>query len=261
MDEQKLVRRSIIIPARNESTRIGSTLEKYAQYYEKKYPNDSEILVILNACTDNTEEIVKNYEEKFSNIRHLVFTERGKGFGVCKGLENSKGSLIAFTDADASTKPEILDVLFKVIEETDVDCAIGSRWMKGSEVERQPIPRLVASRTFNFIVNFYFHLGIKDTQCGAKVAKREMVKKILPELTITDMAIDVNYLYDIKKNGGIIAEIPIKWSDVAGSTVNWRTPIIMFMSVSRLRLLNSPLAFLHPILNPIAVGIRHLLGQ
>ncbi|MDP2628569.1 MAG: glycosyltransferase, partial [Nanoarchaeota archaeon] len=59
---------SIIIPAYNEEWRIGSTLEEYCKFFtelKKKKILDFEILVVLNACRDNTLKIVKKTQEKF----------------------------------------------------------------------------------------------------------------------------------------------------------------------------------------------------
>jgi hypothetical protein len=46
-----------------------------------------------------------------------------------------------------------------------------------------------------------FRLNIKDTQCGAKVMRREVIEKVHHLLRIADMAFDINLLYAIKRAG------------------------------------------------------------
>lgn len=54
------VRFSIIIPARNEEKFIGRCLDSLAAA-AGPFPGKVEIIVILNRCTDKTEEIAKSY--------------------------------------------------------------------------------------------------------------------------------------------------------------------------------------------------------
>ena len=85
-------------------------------------------------------------------------------------------------------------------------------------------------------------MNIRDTQCGAKVMKREVAEKIHPALRITDMAFDINLLYSMKRAGFRILEVPTEWTDKAGSKVALgRSSLTMFLSVVRVRLIYSPL--------------------
>jgi hypothetical protein len=101
--------------------------------------------------------------------------------------------------------------------------------------------RKFASRAFHFIVQSFFWMNIRDTQCGAKVMKRAVVEKIHPALRIADMAFDINLLFCIKRAGYKILEVPTEWTDKAGSKVALgRSSLTMFLSVVRIRLIYSP---------------------
>ena len=108
------------------------------------------------------------------------------------------------------------------------------------------------SRVFHFIVQLLFRLNIHDTQCGAKVMKREVVEKIHPNLRIADMAFDINLLVAVKHAGFRIREVPTEWTDKAGSKVTsslFRSSLTMFLSVVRVRLIYWPriYKFLRPL--------------
>ena len=79
--------------------------------------------------------------------------------------------------------------------------------------------RQFASRVFHLIVQLLFWMNIRDTQCGAKVMRREVVEKIHPTLRIADMAFDINLLYSMKRAGFKILEVPTEWTDKVGSKV------------------------------------------
>ena len=58
-----------------------------------------------------------------------------------------------------------------------------------------------------------------------------------------DLAFDVNLLFSLKRAGHSVKEVPIEWTDKLGSKVTanlWRTSLVMFLSVVRLRLVHSP---------------------
>ena len=237
---------SIIIPAHNEEKRIGKTLDSYAYFFEKKKKEsrDFEIIVVLNACKDNTMGVVKAAEKKFREIKHLDFKEGGKGFAVIEGFKEAlkdKAEIIGFVDADMATSPEYFYELIKKIG--NYDGAIASRYVKNAKVyPKQSIARIFASRIFNFILRFLFFLPYKDTQCGAKIFRRKVIEKILPKLTITRWAFDVDLLYQARRAGFKIREIPSVWSDRAFSKIKLaRSGIPMVLAIIRLKIINSPL--------------------
>ena len=256
---------TIIIPAYNEEQRIGETLQKYLDYYELRYSKNYKILVVLNGCKDNTEGVVKKFKEKYPSLDYLVFDDPiGKGGAIKEGLKVANTELVAFTDADSSTRPEILHRLIAVLELTDsLDCVIGSRNMVGSVVTGKSQKRKIMSSGFNFGVNFLFGLGFKDTQCGAKVVRQRLIPKIIDNLTISNMAFDVNFLVDVKRAGGKTLEMPIEWEDSDGSTISnngFKTSFVMALSVFRLWLLYSPFKFLYPtLIRPISEFLFHNL--
>ena len=79
---------SIVIPAYNEEERIGKTLEEYCKFFRKK-KEIIEILVVLNACKDDTLKIVKRFQKKFKEIRFLDFERGGKGFAIVEGFKDA----------------------------------------------------------------------------------------------------------------------------------------------------------------------------
>jgi hypothetical protein len=90
-------------------------------------------------------------------------------------------------------------------------------------------------------VQLFFRLNIHDTQCGAKVMKREVVEKIHSNLRIADMAFDINLLVSLKRAGFRILEVPTEWTDQAGSKVTlFRSSLTMLLSVIRIRLIYWP---------------------
>jgi len=242
----------LLIPAYNEERRIEPVLRDYARFFQENYSGKFQLVVVLNGCTDNTIGIVRQVAAEFPEmLRALEFPEPiGKGGALIEGLKLAGfGDLIGYVDADGATTPAAFLELVRHIG--DADCGVGSRWLPASVIHQaQTGNRQFASRVFHAIVQLFFHLNIHDTQCGAKVMKREVVEKVHPFLHIADMAFDINLLVAIKRAGYRIREVPTEWTDKAGSKVTlFRSSLTMLLSVVRIRLIYWP--WVYRLLRPL----------
>ena len=248
----------LLIPAYNEERRLPPVLAAYAEYFQRHWPGKFLLVVVLNGCRDNTLGVVRAAEEKYPMIAHLDFPGAiGKGGALIEGLKLAPlADLVGYVDADGATPPEaLLDLAQRAIRR-EADCVIASRWLPESKVNvAQTTDRQSASRLFHYVVESLFWMGIKDTQCGAKVLRREAVERVQPFLRLADLAFDVNLLYSLKRAGFSIREVPTVWTDQSGSKVafNFRTSLNMALSLVRLRLLYSPF---NPLLRPLAPLVR-----
>ncbi|SRR3989339_328795 len=240
---------TIIIPAYNEEKRIPKTLNSYLEYLRKKI--DFEILVVINGCIDNTLGVIEEIAKKNKEIKYIdIGKVASKGVAVTEGFKIADSDLIGFVDADLATPPDAFYNLIEQIE--DYDAIIASRWMKGAKIhEHQPLTRIVAGRSFNFLVNLLFNLKIKDTQCGAKLFRKQAIKSIINDIGKTRWAFDVDVLYLLKRKGYKTKEIPTEWNEPGGSHVKLKTVLEMFLSIIRLRLIYSPFKFIVSMYNRV----------
>ena len=235
----------LLIPAYNEERRIEPVLREYGNYFRQNYTGKFQLVVVLNGCRDNTLAVVQRVAQEFPVISHLVFAAPiGKGGALIEGLKLAPlADVIGYVDADGATPPAALHDLVKRVGEAD--CVIGSRWLPGAVLHQvQTGRRQFASRVFHLIVEALFRMHIRDTQCGAKVIRREAVEKIHARLLIADMAFDINLLVSLKRAGFRILEVPTEWTDQAGSKVRlFRTSLTMFLSAVRIWLIYHPLLY------------------
>ncbi len=235
---------SIVIPAHNEEKRIEKTLIEYYRFLKKK--DKFEIIVVANACKDKTVEIARVFGKDKKEIVVLNFIQGGKGFAISEGfkeaLKKKENDLIGFVDADMSTSPK--DFYDLALNIKNYDGIIASRYIKGAKVfPKQNLNRIIISRLGNLVINSLFFLGFKDTQCGAKLFKRNAIEKTHKELKLTQWAFDVNLLFIIKKEGFEVKEFPTVWKDSPGSTLKLKDASVKaLLSVIRLRIIYSPFA-------------------
>lgn len=234
------------MPAYNEEKRIGKTLEEYSKYFdnlEKNNIRSYELIVVINNTKDKTEEIVKKHEKENGHIRYLNFKQGGKGFAVIEGFKDAlkrKNDLIGFVDADLATPPEAFHYLIKNIKSNDG--VMASRYIKGSVVKPKPtIQRIISSRIFNILIRSVLFMPYRDTQCGAKLFKRNSIIKVLPSLSMSQWAFDVELIYQLRKNNLVVKEVKTRWSDQEYSAIHlMKAGPSMALAIIRLRLINSP---------------------
>ncbi|MGH7737035.1 MAG: glycosyltransferase [Candidatus Tyrphobacter sp.] len=223
------------MPARNEASRIETTLQQYADVFD-----DSEIIVVVNGCTDDTYDRVVRIARDHPNVRWVRIDRCvGKGGAVRAGFLTAAAPLVGFADADGSTPAHELRRLFEAVG--DADGVVGSRWMPGARVpRRQPLVRRIASRIFNGLVRGFFGLPYSDTQCGAKVFRASMLQRVVTHLETANMAFDVDLLLALKDAHANIREVPTLWLDVASAGFTLvPTSLRMLTALLRLRMRRS----------------------
>src|SRR6202000_905330 len=94
---------SIVIPAYNESARIGRTLTHVLECVHKRGWN-AEVIVVNDGSQDYTAAIVQDFAAKDPIVRLIDNPgNRGKGFSVRNGILHAVGEIVMFTDADLSS--------------------------------------------------------------------------------------------------------------------------------------------------------------
>ncbi|MDE2573228.1 MAG: glycosyltransferase family 2 protein [bacterium] len=239
---------SIIIPAHNEERRIAKTLEDI----RRELP-DAEICVVANNCADRTVELLAEMAQRDAALRYTnIPAAIGKGGAVRAGFKLAHGEVVAFVDADGATPGAELRRLYALMDGRDG--VIASRWKRGAIIEtRQSFKRRILSRGFNLIVRTLFRLPYSDTQCGAKLFRRSAIADAIELLETSDFAFDVDLLYQLRRLGKTVVEVPSRWRDRAGSSVDVKRAVPrMFASMVRLRLKYSPFRALVPLIDRVA---------
>ncbi|MFN2450540.1 MAG: glycosyltransferase, partial [Candidatus Baltobacteraceae bacterium] len=232
-------RYSLIVPAHNEAARIEPMLRAYAGAF-----SDSEIIVVLNGCTDGTGECVGRLKQEFGNIEYVeIDAAVGKGGAVRAGFLIARADVVGFVDADGSTSAHEMRRLFDRLGANDA--LIASRWIAGATIHRaQPFKRRWASRVFNALIRVFFGLSVRDSQCGAKVFRAHCLRSIMSGVETSNMAFDVDLLYALKRAGVRVIEEPTEWTDVSGTSVRIVPAArAMLRALIRLRLRHAP--FVH----------------
>jgi dolichyl-phosphate beta-glucosyltransferase len=202
---------SIVIPAYNESARIGKSLGEVLRVVRERAWH-AEVLVVNDGSTDRTAAVVTEFAQLNPEIRLLNNPEnRGKGFSVRNGVLNAVGEVVMFTDADLSAPMEEAERLFEALRQ-GADIAIGSRWLQSKrQTHKQPIYRQFFGRCFNAITRLIMGLPFADTQCGFKAFRRPVAQTIFQLQRIERWGFDPELLFIALKRGYKVQEVAVTW--------------------------------------------------
>lgn len=225
---------SVVIPCYDEMANLQKgVLDKVKHYLDKKnFPY--EVIIVDDGSTDGSVEFVKDFiKEKENKIFHLIQNPHyGKAGAVTTGILKSKGEYTLFTDMDQATPIEELDKLLPYFNQ-GFDIVIGSR---STTRKGAPWTRSLMAKGMIFLRSTIIGLkGLKDTQCGFKMFRRDAGQNIFTKLnklhngfhavggSNVAAGFDVELLYIAQQEGYKIKEVPVSWLYVETRRVN---PII-----------------------------------
>lgn len=227
---------SIVVPAYNESARIGATLEQILNHLRQQQWN-AEVVIVDDGSRDGTLDIANRFAAQHSPVRVLRNPgNQGKGYSVRHGMLEARGKILLFTDADLSSPISEAGKLFAALD-AGADVAIGSRWLDPSlQFQRQSLKRQALSRVYNLFLRLVLLFPYQDTQCGFKAFTRESAARIFPRQRITRWGFDPEILYLAHRLGLKVAEVPVAWGHEEGSQLHvWRDGARMAWDALKIR--------------------------
>jgi len=174
---------SVVIPAHNEAECITETLKRLAERLCAE-SIDYEILVINDRSSDGTERMVSDASQSIQGVRYLNNpARRGFGMAVRHGLENFEGDAVAVYMADGSDRPEDLVCFWQILQDRDVDCVFGSRFISGGKTVGYPLLKLIVNRFANHFIRVLFGLTYNDITNAFKLYRRHVIEGLKPFLS------------------------------------------------------------------------------
>lgn len=228
---------SLIIPAYNEESRIGKSLERILRFLDSQ-PYRFEVIVVDDGSRDRTAEIV---EERFGKQPALKFHRQpanlGKGKAVQQGMLLGNGDFLFFSDADLSVPIEMLPIFVAHLE-NQAELAIGTRQKTGAVIEiHQPRHRELMGKIYTTLSNRILGVWVTDFTCGFKGFHRDAARELFSRQRLGNWSFDAEILYLAQRRGYRVAEIPVRWRNDDASKVRlWKDVFTSFLGLVQIRL-------------------------
>ena len=235
--QKQTVYLSVILPAYNESGRIGGTLIDISDFLSRQ-PYKSEIIVVDDGSTDGLAKFVESYIETIPSLKLIQYTKnRGKGYAVKIGMINAIGKYRLFMDADNSVT---IDHVAKFLEQAHrgYDVVVGSILLPHirDAVEMNGRHRIFLRKVTKFIRSLVVNIDVYDTQRGFKLFSEKAAKKLFTLQRVERFGFDIELLALAKGAQYKIKEISVKWINPTGSKVTPLSYIQSFIELLSIRM-------------------------
>lgn len=164
---------SIIVPTYKEAKNLKSLIDRIAALscQGRKF----EVIIVDDDSKDEIDEVVEELRNDYAWLKLFVRREkRSLSQSVIDGIHLAQYPLIVVMDADLSHPPESIPAMISLIENTDTDMVIGSRYIAGGSTEQVwPIKRKFASKFSAFLTKSLLGIDIKDPLSGFIAIKKE----------------------------------------------------------------------------------------
>lgn len=209
---------SVVIPAYNEARRLPETIERIDSFATRERILH-EVIIVDDGSRDETASVVRAATSSTVPFRLIGYqSNAGKGYAIRRGIMEATGEWILISDADLSTPIEELGKLLRSADHAEL--VIGSRALSNSEVRvRQAWYRQRMGKVFNALMGAITGLPFADTQCGFKLLRRDVARRIFEQATVDRFAWDVEMLMLACQMGYRVEEVPVIWINSTDSRV------------------------------------------
>lgn len=225
----------MVVPCFDEETRLPGPLAATLDYLRVS-GRSHEVILVDDGSRDGTAGLIREVAEAHPEVRGVFLpANRGKGRAAAEGVAVARGDRVLVSDADFSAPIQELPRLEAALD-AGADVAIGSRAKRGAREVDQPLHRRLMGKGFNLVVQALLLPGLWDTQCGFKLFRGPVAHDLFGRLRTDGFAYDVEVLYEARRSGRQVTEVPVRWINSDTTRVRAvRHSKEMLMDVVRIR--------------------------
>jgi glycosyltransferase involved in cell wall biosynthesis len=218
---------SIVLPVHNQADHLEGLVRDYQEAL-RRLPRAHQIVLVPNACRDQTPDICRRMADEDGSIRVIELAAGGWGRAVRAGLAGADGDVLCYTNS-ARTSPQMLSVAL-LYANSYPDVVV-----KAQRTIRDNWRRQLGSLIYNLECRLLFGLPTWDINGTPKVFPRAFGK--LLELTRDDDLIDAEFVVTCRREGYPIIEVPslVTVRHGGASTTNYQSALRMYWGAYALR--------------------------
>jgi glycosyltransferase involved in cell wall biosynthesis len=233
---------AIIIPCFNEAGRLP--VSKIHSFLEQN-PNVN-ICFVNDGSSDSTGKIIDDAASACPDQIKTLHLDRNSGKaeairqGMLKEVLREDFQWLGYWDADLATPLEEINRLLEYANEP-VKLLMCSRVKRlGATINRQPY-RHILGRIMATMISYVLKLPVYDTQCGAKLIRREEIEYLFSDKFLARWLFDVEIIariqqkYSKENTHRHLLEVPVcKWEDVPGSKLKFKHMFFSLIEIARI---------------------------
>ncbi len=212
---------TLLFPVLNEKLRLERGIEQTMAYLQKNVTIPYQLLILDNGSTDDTPEIGKRLEAKYSQVRYVRVGERGVGVAFRKGIELNESDVVGYMDIDLSTDLKYLGKTIHLFETLpQLDYVNGTRFSKRSDTRGRKWYRKITSAGLVFLLKTVFGMKATDAVCGFTFLRKEAAERLVKESSKENgWFYTIEFLLRAERDEMNICDLPVEWQEDYNTTV------------------------------------------
>lgn len=229
----------LAIPCYYESKRLPKFLPRLC-----KLVADSSLSIEIQLVDDGSSEeeqsslsaFGQEMRSRYPFLREPLLLEknRGKGGAVRSGWDlGGNADLLAFVDADGAASAEETIRFIGLINQTRErsHIFIATRDPKAGRDLKRKWSRKIVAKIFNQLIRLRYGIAVSDTQCGLKAIPAVFFQATKADMVQDGYAFDLELLLVAMRNGLKAEAIPINWTEIPGSSTNFKHAIAFMKQI------------------------------
>jgi glycosyltransferase involved in cell wall biosynthesis len=162
---------SLVIPCYNEGEHFRQSASELLEVLDQ-LRLEAEVVFVDDCSRDDTREQIAEVCARDPRCRAILHERnRGRGAAFKTGFAATTGRVAGFCDIDLEVHPVYIPMLVALIDRHGVDVATGLRYYLLSQT--RGLHRAVLSRIYRWVCRWLLDAGVRDTETGFKMFRRE----------------------------------------------------------------------------------------
>ena len=196
---------SVILPVYNEELVARVVCEEVSAFADAHL--EYRFIFVDDGSTDRTmlileQSIPDSLRDRVIVIGHAI--NRGKGYAIRQGFRHATGFAVILMDGDLAYSLQLLPAFVDNLGHADAVLGVRSR------TDARNFRRRILGLGFHQIARFMFAINNRDTQAGIKGLTLKAAARVMPALTCSRFAFDVELIVALRTLNLSIKELEVK---------------------------------------------------
>lgn len=232
---------SVCIPMYNEISTAADTSEQLIFALEEfcKSSGDTYELIFsddgsVDGCLDAVRCDISTPHGEVRKVRGEV--NMGKGAAVRRAALAATGDVVMYTDCDLAYGTGVIGEAVEIMRSESCDIVAGSRAIHPEGYAGYTFIRRLASKVYVKVLTTFAGFRLSDSQCGFKVFRGNLAKKIFSLAETNGWAFDFELFLLAKREGAVVREMPVKIINHRESRISvLRDSVRMLREIARIK--------------------------
>lgn len=218
---------SVVIPVYNERYLVRELLRRVLAV-DVQGISALEVVMVDDCSTDGTRDVLRELAREHADRVRLVEQphNQGKGAAIRRGIQETRGDLVVFQDADLEYDPRDYARMVLPFLEDDADVVFGSRYAAADRRRVLYFRHTLLNKLLTFVTNALTDLTLTDMETCYKMFRSRLLKSI--PIRSNRFGIEPELTIKVAKRNCRIFEVPVSYNGRTyreGKKITWKDGI------------------------------------